>query len=53
MHRTKISAEFEFGVLAGVCNPQKCGILLSWCMTQSVNKAMPISKTSHRTQRPH
>jgi len=31
VHCTKISAEFEFGVIdpVGVRNPQKCGVLLS------------------------
>ena len=48
----KISAEFEFGVIApprrGV-QPPKCGVLLS----HDVIKAMRSDETSHRTHRAH
>jgi len=56
VHHTKISAEFEFGVIAHCRGAQPSKMWLfaeSRCMMQNVNKTMWAGETSHWTQHPH
>jgi len=57
MHRTKISAEFEFGSHSpprrGAQPPKMWRFAESRHMTQNVNEAMRAGETSHWTQRAH